>query len=225
MHTHIYFLLDRTGSMNPMVDDVVGGFNTFLAEQRAEGDDARMTLVQFDSQDPFEVIADAVRLAKVPELTAATFQPRGMTPLLDATGELIAHASKRVEMREDAGKKPESIVVVTFTDGEENASHRFTAATIKELVADKEALGWTFVFLGAGLDAYGESRGIGYSDGSVQAWAPDGVGVSAAMISTSKAMSSHRSKVRRGERVDSKDFFEGDKEAELDRRRRRRGDG
>ena len=74
MHTHIYFLLDRTGSMNPMVDDVVGGFNTFLAEQRAEGDDARMTLVQFDSQDPFEVIADAVRLAKVPELTAAALE-------------------------------------------------------------------------------------------------------------------------------------------------------
>ncbi len=124
MHTHIYFLLDRTGSMNPMVDDVVGGFNTFLAEQRAEGDDARMTLVQFDSQDPFEVMTDAVSLAKVPELTVATFQPRGMTPLLDATGDLIAHAAERVEKRNEAGKKPESIVVVTFTDGEENASHR-----------------------------------------------------------------------------------------------------
>lgn len=221
MKTHIYFLLDRTGSMSPMVDDVVGGFNTFLAEQRAEGDDARMTLVQFDSQGPFEVLTDAVRLAKVPELTVDTYQPRGMTPLLDATGHLIAHAAERVEKRKKAGKAAESIVVVTFTDGEENASRRFSTATIKELVADKEAQGWTFAFLGAGLDAYGESRGIGYSDGSVQAWAPDGVGVVSAMASTSKAMLSHRGKVRRGERVDSKDFFEGDKEAALDRRRRR----
>lgn len=221
MKTHVYFLLDRTGSMAPMTDDVVGGFNAFLAEQRADGDDARMTLVQFDSRDPFEVLADAVTIDKVRELTTDTFVPRGGTPLLDATGQLIAHASARVDKRAKAAKKPESIVVVTFTDGEENASRRFTTSDIKELVAAKEAQGWTFVFLGAGLDAYGESRGIGYSDGSVQAWAPDARGVQHAMASTSKAMLSHRGKVRRAEPIDSRDFFEGDKAAEADRRRRR----
>lgn len=49
---HIYFLLDRSGSMEPMADDVVGGFNGFVAAQQAEGRDAVMTLVQFDSQAP-----------------------------------------------------------------------------------------------------------------------------------------------------------------------------
>ena len=46
-------------------------------------------------------------------------------------------------------------------------------ADLQTIVSGMQAQGWTFVFLGAGLDAYGESGGIGYSAGSVQAWAPD----------------------------------------------------
>jgi len=55
--THIVVLLDRSGSMSSIADDVIGGFNTFLKEQRFNGADARMSLVQFDSQDPQSVTA------------------------------------------------------------------------------------------------------------------------------------------------------------------------
>src|SRR4051812_31279763 len=54
---HIYFLLDRSGSMQSMATDVIGGFNAFLASQQADGPDALLTLVQFDSEDPHEVLA------------------------------------------------------------------------------------------------------------------------------------------------------------------------
>ena len=74
---HIYFLLDRSGSMESMADDVVGGFNGFLATQQADGHDAVLTLVQFDSQDPHEVLVDAVPIAEVRPLDPARFQPRG----------------------------------------------------------------------------------------------------------------------------------------------------
>jgi Mg-chelatase subunit ChlD len=215
--THIYFLLDRTGSMEPMAADVIGGFNTFLKDQLADGDDARMTLVQFDSDEPFEVLANAKKLASIPKLTSATFQPRGMTPLLDATGDIIKFAEKRVQERQEAKKSAEQILVVTFTDGEENASHRFTRAHVLDLVAAKQAEGWTFAFLGAGLDAYGESGGIGYAAGSTQAWAPDGQGAVVAFDSLSKATVAMRGKARRGEHIDHHDFFEGDKAAEADR--------
>ncbi len=220
--THLYFLLDRSGSMASMAGDVIGGFNGFLANQRAGGDDARMTLVQFDSQDPFEVLTDARRLTKVRDLTPATFVPRGGTPLLDATGELITRASVRAEQRQALGKAPENILVVTFTDGEENASRRFTQADLVRLVAAKEAAGWTFVFLGAGLDAYAESGTIGYGSGSVQAFAPDAQGAGLAFASLDRAATEHRRKVRRAEPVDPRDFFEGDKPAETDRKHRDR---
>jgi hypothetical protein len=220
MKTHIYFLLDRTGSMASMASDVVGGFNGFLAGQRADGHDARMTLVQFDSQDPFEVLADASPIHRVRDLTAQTFQPRGMTPLLDATGNLITHADVRAVQRKQLGKKPESIVVVTFTDGEENASTRYSRADIARLVATKQAQGWTFVFLGAGLDAYAESGSVGYAAGSVQAWAPDAKGAKLAFESLAAPMAAHRGRARRGEKIDQADFFAGAKPAEEDRQAR-----
>lgn len=226
MHTnptlrpHFYVLLDRSGSMAGMVDDVIGGFNQLLADQRALGDDARMTLVQFDSQDPQEVLADARRIGRIRPLDRSTFVPRGGTPLLDATGQVITRAAVREQQRRVLGKRPEVITVVTITDGEENQSREFTRRDVLRLVKEKEAAGWSFAFLGAGLDAYGEAGGIGYDARSVQALAPDGTGMATGLASLSEAMATRRGKVARAEAYDPADFFEGEKGGEEDRNRR-----
>jgi Mg-chelatase subunit ChlD len=218
---HIYVLLDRSGSMESMRADVIGGFNNLLAEQQADGPDARMTLVQFDSQDPHEILTDAVKIDRVRPLSEAAFVPRGGTPLLDATGRLITKASVREDQRKTLRKRPEIITVITITDGEENQSHEFSRADILRLVKDKEAKGWSFVFLGAGLDAYAEAGGMGYDPRSVQAFAPDGAGAGLAFRAVSAAMVDKRARVRRNEAFDAGDFFEGNKVAEDDRTRRR----
>src|SRR5687768_7399499 len=96
---HIHFLLDRSGSMASMAPDVVGGFNAFLANQQAQPGRGRMTLVQFDSGDPFEILTDGLALGGVRGLSDRTFQPRGGTPLWDAVGELITRASVRQQQR------------------------------------------------------------------------------------------------------------------------------
>jgi hypothetical protein len=221
--THVYVLLDRSGSMSSMASDVVGGFNALLAEQQADGGDARITLVQFDTQDPQEVVLDAKRITAARPLTPATFQPRGGTPLLDATGRLIARASARADARRTAGKRPEAIIFVTITDGEENQSREYTREHVRTLVKAHEAAGWTFVFMGAGLDAYAEAGGSGVDARSVQAWAPDAPGAAAAFDSTSKALLVRRHKLRTAAPVQAADFFEGAKPAEEDRRRRSGG--
>ncbi len=219
---HIYLLLDRSGSMESMRGDVVGGFNQFLAEQQAQGPDARITLVQFDSQDPQEVLVDARGIRRARPLTIDTFVPRGGTPLLDATGRLIARASIREAERRLLGKRHEDITFVTITDGEENMSQEYTRDAIRRLVADKQAQGWSFVFLGAGLDAYGEARSLGYDPRSVQAFAPDATGARVSFANMSAAVARKRAYLRRGEAFDNADFWEGDKAAEADRDRRGR---
>ena len=55
-YTHISVILDRTGSMESIRDDTIGGFNAFLNAQKAEPGLASLTLVQFDSQDPYEIV-------------------------------------------------------------------------------------------------------------------------------------------------------------------------
>jgi hypothetical protein len=219
--SHYYVLLDRSGSMESMRTEVISGFNHLLAEQQANGTDARMTLVQFDSEDAHEVLADAVAIDKVRKLSKRTFVPRSCTPLLDATGRIIARATEREGERSRHHKRAEVITVVTITDGMENQSSEYSRKEIMRLVKEREARGWTFVFLGAGLDAYGEAGGMGYDPRSVQAWAPDGAGAGAAFRSLSAAMVRQRDAVRSARLVDNLDFFVGDKPAEADRDRRR----
>jgi hypothetical protein len=217
---HLYVLLDRSGSMAAMADDVIGGFNRLLADQQADGDDARMTLVQFDTENAQEVLADAVPLAEMMPLDAATFVPRGGTPLLDATGVLLGTAVQRAHVLASVGAPAEEVVVVSITDGHENASREFSLDAVRKLVAERQAAGWTFVFLGAGLDVYGEAGGLGYDTRSVQSFAasPDGAGV--AFDSLSQSTRTMRSKVRSGRQFDKGDFFEDGKPAEEHRRRR-----
>ena len=221
---HFYVLLDRSGSMETMRADVIGGFNNLLAEQqdskRGGGGDARLTLVQFDSQDPHEVLVDGARITKVRPLSDRTFVPRGGTPLLDATGRVMTMASVREQQRATLGKRPEVITIITITDGHENQSREFSIRDIRRLVKEKEAHGWSFAYMGANLDAYGEAGGIGYDPRSTMAFAPDGAGAEHAFANLSRAMTNKRGKLRRGESYDVADFYEGDKAAEADRRRR-----
>lgn len=219
-NTHIYLLLDRSGSMESIRPAVIGGVNASVAEQAAQGADAKLSLVQFDTVDVADVVYDRVPIQRVAPLTFNTFVPRGGTPLLDATGRLIAHAAGYRAQRAARGKRPEEIVIVTVTDGEENSSHELTSGDIERLVAAKEADGWSFVFLSAGLDAYQEAVAIGYDARSVQAWAPDATGSEAAFASLSLAMEKKREYVRAGVCFDRQDFFEGEKAAEADKEAR-----
>lgn len=216
-HSHIYVLLDRSGSMEAMRSDVIGGFNAFLAEQAAAGPDARITLVQFDSGDPQEVLIDARDIGQARPLTRDTFVPRGATPLLDATGRLIARAAERAARRSTQAEPAEDITFVTITDGEENSSTEYSRAAIAQIVKARQDAGWSFVFLGAGLDAYAEAGSMGYDPRSVQAFLADAAGAQVSFTNLSEAVVRRRNRNRRGEDFDRGDFWEGEKTAEADR--------
>lgn len=214
---HVSFLLDRSGSMQSIVGDVIGGFNSFLREQQGQPGTCRMTLVQFDTQSPFEVLADDVDIRQMPLLDKVRYQPRASTPLLDAVGSLLDHAERRVH-----AAREEDQVVVVFTDGEENASRRWTREALFGRIERLKAAGWAFVFLGANQDSYAEGGGLGIAAGNVSNFDADAVGTGLAFASTSRSLSAFRRK-QRGARVGQReDFFEGTKEAEL-RRLREKG--
>lgn len=157
---HLYLLLDRTGSMQRIKSDVIGGFNQFLADQRAKPGECVMTLIQFDSRDPFEVLCEAVPLDQVPELSDENYKPRDSTPLLDAEGKTIVLAEERIAKRAAAGESAEAIVFASYTDGLENASKEWNFATLSEKKKEHEN-DWAFLYLGVGHDAYAQARSVG----------------------------------------------------------------
>lgn len=209
---NIWFLLDRSGSMAAIADDVVGGFDTFVADQRAEAGDATMTLVQFDGHDPHEVLVDAAPLDRVPSI-AQRFRPRGNTPLFDAVALLLDRAERA------RGHDADQLVVI-FTDGEENASRVWTREALFDRIARLQDRSWTFVFLGANQDSYAAGWGIGLGAGSVSNYIADDAGVGAAYRGLSRATREWRGKSRAGRSVDAQRFWGDVKEAEDDIRRR-----
>ena len=92
--TDVTVILDRSGSMEPIASDVIGGFNGFLAEQQRQPGDCCLTLIQFDDQ--CEVVFAARPVTQAPRLTEDTFQPRGCTALRDAIGRTIDGTGARL---------------------------------------------------------------------------------------------------------------------------------
>jgi ATP-dependent exoDNAse (exonuclease V) beta subunit len=149
--TEIAYILDRSGSMQPMQEPAVAAFNDFIKSQLDVPGDARLTLVQFD--DAYEVPVAAMPIQDVPQLTAATYTPRGSTALLDAIGRTIKETDRRITALPE-GEKPGKVILSIFTDGQENASHEYSAKHISDLIRlYRDEKGWEFLFLAANQDA------------------------------------------------------------------------
>lgn len=158
--------------MASIADDVVGGFNTYLDEQRREEGQARISLVQFDGQDPFEILIDGEDLASVPNLNPRRYQPRGNTPLLDAVGMMVGRIDSEILARADMGLPIEDQIVVIVTDGYENASREFGARVVADLVEARRATAWTFVFLAADERTIEDGGRLGMARSSASRWEP-----------------------------------------------------
>lgn len=187
--THIAVLLDRSGSMGVVKEETISGFNYFLKEQQAAGDNATLTLVQFDSEST-DVVHESRPVRDVPGLNPDTYQPRGSTPLLDALGQTINSTGKTLAAIPEA-KRPDKVVFVVITDGEENASHQFTKARVKEMIDHQTGkYNWQFVYLGANQDAFAEAGAVGISMAMAANYAPDRMQV--AFEGTSANVASYR---------------------------------
>jgi hypothetical protein len=157
--THICMILDRTGSMESIKQDTIGGFNSYIAAQKSLPTPATFTLVQFDSQDPFEVIHKFTDIQMVPDLTGQTYMPRASTPLYDAVGRGINDLKASLGTLPEA-LRPKKIVMVIVTDGQENASREFTGAQVRKMIAEAKEAGWQFVFLSADESAISDSSSL-----------------------------------------------------------------
>ena len=154
--THLYFLLDRSGSMQSIKSDIEGGFAAFVDEQRSAPGECRVTLAQFD--DEYDVVYSSVPVADVPALD---LRPRNRTALLDAMGRLITSAGAELAALSD-DQRPGTVIVAIMTDGLENASQEWTRPAIRSLVEQQtNDYSWQFLYLGADQDAIEVGEGIG----------------------------------------------------------------
>lgn len=175
MNTEILCILDRSGSMASIKNDTIGGFNSFLKDQKEVEGNAKITLIQFDGA--YEIVYQGVDIKEAPELNSNVFVPRGSTALLDAIGKTLTEQKARIQKEAWADK----VIVVILTDGEENSSTTYNFDTIKTLTQSAQNDEWSFIYLGANQDAFSVASSFGIDTKSalntISAYSATGVGV------------------------------------------------
>lgn len=172
--TAIIAILDKSGSMMSLKNDTIGSFNSFLREQKAIPGDVTMTLALFS--DRYDLVHRNVPLHEVLELTEQTYNPSGGTALLDAIGKTFDSVGRDfAALPED--QKIEKVLVLLISDGEENSSTDFRLDQIKEMIKhQQEKYSWSIVYVGANVDAFKVSGGLGVSTGSTYSYTPSAHG-------------------------------------------------
>ena len=160
--TELVFILDRSGSMSGLESDTIGGFNSMIEKQKKQDGECYVSTVLFD--DASEVLHDRVKLANIQKMTDNDYTVRGCTALIDALGDAIRHIGNihKYARTEDV---PEHTMFVITTDGQENASHRYTSEQVKKMIeTQKEKFGCEFLFIGANIDAIETAKRYGISN-------------------------------------------------------------
>ena len=174
--TELVFILDRSGSMGGFVNDVIEGFNSMIKKYKEELEEAYITTVLFD--DKYEILHDHVNLNDIKPITNKEYYTLGWTALYDALGKTINSVGARL-FNTPEEERPEKVIFVINTDGEENSSREFTRSKIKEMIEHQQnKYSWGFLFLGANIDAETEAESIGISRNFAAKFAATSAGLS-----------------------------------------------
>jgi uncharacterized protein YegL len=186
-YTDLTFVIDRSGSMGSIAEDMEGGFATFIKDQKETKDDVRVSVVYFD--DKYDVAFTTRPIAEVDKIVIT---PRGSTALIDALGRTIDAIGVRLAAL-DEKERPNRVLVMTITDGQENASREFTLDEVKEKIKlQREVYAWDFSFLGANIDSFTAGAGLGIAKGSTRNFAATKVGVAEAWAANTCSFESYK---------------------------------
>lgn len=168
------FILDRSGSMVHLTTDTIGGFNSMLEDQKSKEGDAFVTTILFDNE--YEILHDHLNIQEISPLTTENYYARGSTALLDAIGKTIQAVGNRLNITPEE-ERPENVIFIITTDGMENSSLEYQKDTVKEMIEhQQEKYAWTFIFLGANMDAVTEASALGIPGALARTYTADSVG-------------------------------------------------
>lgn len=156
--TELVIIIDKSGSMYPLRDDVIGGYNSLIEKQKEDKGQTVVTTVFFN--DEIDFVHEQVDIQSLGNIDRRSYNPSGCTALLDAMGDSIAFIkSKHSLLKEE--DLPEHVIFSIMTDGLENASREYSYPRIKGMIELQKKCGWEFIFQGANIDVVKEANNLG----------------------------------------------------------------
>lgn len=195
--THFIILLDRSSSMDNIIDPVIKAFNDQVAvvREQALSQDISVSLITFASHVDSPTYFAAMPAAMKP-LSRHDYRPNGMTALFDAVGDGIT----RLQALPDANDPNTSFLVIAITDGGENQSFQYNASRLNALMNQVQMIDhrlplpasrWTLAFLVPPHAKENFCRQFQVSPGNVREWEATRHGMEQASVATQSAMRSY----------------------------------
>jgi hypothetical protein len=129
------FLLDSSGSMEAVLEDTIGGFNSFVRSQVSLGG----TLTLYTFSNTCTCVYRDTPIEEVEPLTCEKYVPGGSTALYDALGRVLTE-----------NEPLDGALLVVLTDGQENSSRKYTKTHVKDLI--RLSPGLDVMYVGVDLD-------------------------------------------------------------------------
>jgi len=188
--TEIVCVLDRSGSMEVMKEEAIGGFNAFLKEQKKVDGEANITVCLFDHD--YNLLYDGLDLKDAKPLDSTTYVPRGTTALLDAIGRTVDAVQERIENL-PSEEQPEKVIMAILTDGMENASKDYNNEKIRTMVESaRKEKNWEVFYLAANQDAFETGAKMGMTQSCSFNYSSQAGGTSKAYGNMSRSITSSR---------------------------------
>lgn len=161
MKIHNLLVLDASGSMSTIYKQALDGVNSTIRtirESRSATPDINQTftLVSFNwSEDFLKTIYAYTPIEEVKDIKPSQYTPGGLTALYDALGNTLTQLEQQLD-------EPDTAALVTIiTDGLENASLRYTADMIREIIERLSQKNVVFTYIGANQDVVLEAERMG----------------------------------------------------------------
>lgn len=171
-YTAVLFIIDRSGSMYAIRDEMEGGINGVLEEQKKLDGKVTIDVAYFDDEISYEDKFLSLDEADI------KIMPRNMTALHDAiVSATTTFGTALAALSED--ERPGNVLIIIVTDGHENASKEAKLVDVKSVITEQQdTYGWDFLFLGANQDAIETGDAFGLRAGSSMTYSADSAGVS-----------------------------------------------
>jgi hypothetical protein len=149
----VLIVLDASGSMYNIRNDMIGALNTFIVKQKKTMEDEKQatyfTLQQFSSSVKY--INFEANLSTINPITESDYVLDGNTALYDGIGNMISHF-----------KDCTNAALVIVTDGEENSSSVFNAAEVKEMIeTQKKEKNWEIIYMSQDAAGFKQGTSLG----------------------------------------------------------------